>query len=180
MKNFYKLASNVEVVSLMAAIVRQPELWNQNKLRTEHPGTAHSQVEDIWIRFNSLEEEDLLSVVDSHESVWYSGAAALPQARPIIFALMRQVEGIRLGRVMITKLAPGKVILPHVDGGAHAEYYKRYHVVLQGLPGSLFRSDNETVQMLTGECWWFDNGIEHEVINNSADDRVHMIVDIRS
>jgi hypothetical protein len=34
--------------------------------------------------------------------------------------------------------------------------------------------------MAPGEAWWFDNAQEHEVINNSADDRIHMIVDIRT
>jgi hypothetical protein len=33
--------------------------------------------------------------------------------------------------------------------------------------------------MRTGEVWWFNNAIEHEVVNNSADDRIHLIVDIR-
>ena len=35
------------------------------------------------------------------------------------------------------------------------------------------------VNMLTGEIWWFNNQAEHEIINNSADDRIHLIVDIR-
>jgi hypothetical protein len=34
--------------------------------------------------------------------------------------------------------------------------------------------------MAPGEVWWFDNSKMHEVINNSADDRLTMIVDIRS
>ncbi len=184
MKNFYCLTTGIDVSGIMAAIVRQPDLWDQNTLRTEHPGTAHSQVEDIWIRFNDVKlfemGGDAKTIVDEHESIWYPAAYALPQIRPFLFGLMRQVEGERLGRVLITKLAPGKVITPHVDGGSHAAYYKRYHLVLQGLPGSNFRSGDEWVGMKTGELWWFNNGIEHEVINNSSDDRVHIIADIRS
>jgi hypothetical protein len=33
--------------------------------------------------------------------------------------------------------------------------------------------------MAPGEIWWFDNSVEHEVINNSAGDRIHLIVDVR-
>jgi hypothetical protein len=33
--------------------------------------------------------------------------------------------------------------------------------------------------MKTGDIWWFDNSQEHEVLNNSADDRLALIVDIR-
>ena len=65
--------------------------------------------------------------------------------------------------------------------GTHSpvEYYERYHIVLSGHPGSIFRAGDEQVTMLTGEVWWFDNTKEHEVINNSADDRIHLIVDIK-
>src|SRR5258708_4442572 len=127
MKNFYRLASNVDVVGLMNAIATQPELWNQNTLRTSHELSPHREVEDIWLRFDDLKEfqetGSLNSLLDGKESVWYPPAAALPQEGTIIFALMRQVEGIRLGRVMITKLVPGKRIYRHADQGAQADYY---------------------------------------------------------
>lgn len=183
MKNFQKIAAGVDVTPLMHAVQRNSHLWNQNDLRTVHPGTPHTEVSDIWLRFNDLEKYragDAQSVLDEHESVNYPAMFELFQVRPLIFSLMTRVEGERLGRCLITKLPPGAKITPHVDGGAHAAYYERYHIVLQGLPGSVFRCGDEQVQMLTGECWWFDNSVEHEVINNSADDRVHLIVDIRT
>lgn len=178
MNNFQCLASNVDVIPLMNAIMRDPALWNQHTLRTAHPGTAHSQVDDIWLRFN--ETEDPEAVVDDKECVNYPAWWALPQARPIIFDLMRRIEGERLGRVLVTRLRPGGKIDPHVDGGAPATYYDRFHVVLNAAPGCLFRAGDEKVQMATGQVWWFDNTKEHEIINNGADDRIHLIVDIRT
>lgn len=180
MRNFLRLAANVDTAGLLAAVHRKSDLWNTNLLRTVYPGTPHSEVDDIWIRFNKLQEVIEEAVLDDHESIWYDPIRDLPQVRPILFALMRQVEGERLGRVLITRLRPGARIAPHVDGGRHAEYYSRHHVVLQGLPGSLFRAGDETVCMQTGEVWWFDNSKEHECTNNSADDRIHMVVDIKT
>lgn len=181
MKNFLRIAANCDVMPIMLAVQRQHELFNQNTLRTTHPGTPHTQVSDIWLRFNEIPEKgNEVKILDEHESVWYPAIYALPQCRPMIYQLMARVDGERLGRCMITKLAPGKKIAPHVDGGSHAAYYERFHVVLQGYPGSQFRCGNEIVDMLTGEIWWFNNAIEHEVINNSADDRLHLIIDIRT
>jgi hypothetical protein len=34
--------------------------------------------------------------------------------------------------------------------------------------------------MQTGQVWWFQNALEHEVINNSAEARLHLIIDIRT
>ena len=179
MKNFQLLSRGLAIVPLYNAVMRSPELWDQNKLRTTHPGTPHTEISDIWLRFNDMQRGDL-AVADEHESVNYPAFFSLPQARPLIFGLMSLVEGERLGRVIITKLPPGGKIAPHEDGGSHAAYFDRFHIVLNSAPGCLFRAGDETVQMSTGDLWWFDNSKEHEVINNSADDRVHMIVDVRT
>jgi hypothetical protein len=180
-RNFQLLAQGINTVPLLHEIQVQPALWNSNPLRTLYPQSPHREADDIWLRFNEipLEVEKLLAVAEDKECINYEGMAALPCARPIIFDLMRLVEGEQLGRCMITRLAPGKRIYPHEDQGAPAEYYDRYHVMLQNGPGSLFRCGNETVNMKAGECWWFENRREHEVVNNSCDDRITMIIDIR-
>jgi aspartyl/asparaginyl beta-hydroxylase (cupin superfamily) len=97
---------------------------------------------------------------------------------------MRQIDGERLGRVLISRMAPGKRIHPHTDMNddpalSIVPYYKRYQIALQSLPGVVFRAGEEQVSMRTGEVWWFNNGVEHEVVNNSADDRLALVVDIR-
>lgn len=191
MRNFHLISRGLPVVPLCNALARQPDLWNQNTLRTMHPGSPHTQVDDIWLRFNSLKEYEALkdqpeaqreaafALLDEHESVNYPAFARLPQARGMIFDLMRVVEGERLGRVLITRMRPGARIAPHEDGGSHAAYYERYHIALQVLPGVVFRAGDEQAPMMTGDCWWFDNSKTHEVVNNSADDRLTLIVDIR-
>src|SRR5690606_37044347 len=100
-----------DVTPLLLAITRQPELWDQNTLRTTHPQTPHTQASDIWLRFNELPKAgEEAKIMDEHESIWYPAIHALPQARALIFSLMARVEGERLGRCLITRLAPGCVI----------------------------------------------------------------------
>jgi quercetin dioxygenase-like cupin family protein len=184
MKNLQLVAHSIDVMPLLMAIKRAPHLWNQNTLRTTHPNSPHTQVSDIWLRFNdiSLYENGGAdrAILDQHESIWYPAIDHLPQARPLIFALMHRVEGERLGRVLITALEPGKRIDPHPDSGDHARYFERYHVVLQATPGMIFRVGDEQVQMKIGEIWWMQNQVEHEVINNGSDTRIHMIIDIKT
>jgi hypothetical protein len=177
-KHFHRLAEGVDTSPLLNAIAARPKLWGANALRQEFDNSPHQDVEDIWLRFNDAASEE--SCGDDLEAVAYPAWHALPQARGIIFNLMRHVEAERLGRVMITKLAPGKQILPHADVlGAYAHYYTRYHVVLRGLPGVLFHCGDETVNMRTGEIWWFNAHETHAIVNNSADDRIHLLIDVR-
>lgn len=178
MRNFFKLAENIHVGPLLHDVQTNYALWSTQTLRQTFERSPHADVEDIWLRFNAA--ASLETCGDDLECVDYPAFAALPSARPLVFNLMRHVEADRLGRVMITKLAPGKTIARHRDVlGEYALYYTRYHVVLQGLPGALFHCGDETVTMQTGEAYWFNAHKDHEVVNNSSDDRVHLIIDLR-
>ena len=181
MKYFQKIAQNVNVNRLMHEIQRQPELWDENTLRTKHPGTAHSQVSDIWVWFNDtlLRQTDKEYITNDKEVISYRAWKLLPSLRPIIFDLMHIVQAVRLGRVIITKLPPGKEIMPHVDGGAPATYFQRYQLAMQCLPGNVFRIGDEEIGFQTGDIWHINNRVEHSVINNSNDDRIVCIVDLR-
>lgn len=180
MQYFQKLADNVNVLPLLHELQLQPDLWNENRLRTSFEASPHKDVSDVWVWFNSIDPEAVKKTIDDKDVVPYRAWHALPSVRPIVFALMNQVCGVRLGRVIITKLPPGKSISWHKDGGAPAEYYSRYQVALQSLPGSLFHIEDETVNFATGQVWWIDNKANHSVVNNSKDDRIVMIVDIRN
>ena len=186
MKHFYRLAVNQNITPLMAAIRRTPDLWKEDTFLRDYPQGPFGEIESIMLRFPVKrvveQQEDLAKLkhfYDQHENIDYPAYSLLPEARPLVMALMGAVGGVRLGRVMINKIAPGGRIFPHADTPDHAEYYSRHHIVLQAEPGCIFRCADEQVNMRTGEVWWFNNKLEHEVINNSAEDRIHMIVDIR-
>ncbi len=175
MRYFFKLAEGIQTLPIMVALTRQPHLWNADNCRRELDGSPHTQVDDILLRFG--DNKDVAN--NKLEATNSPTMAKLPVFEQVL-NIMRLVGGSRLGRVIITKLEPGKKILAHADSrGEYSEYYTRYHLVLQGYPGSMFNCGDETVHMLTGELWWFDARAEHSVTNNSKDDRVHLLIDVR-
>lgn len=194
MRNFHRIAENIPVTPLLHQIIRKPHLWNKNTFRTTFPNSPHVDVDDIWVRFSAPKNcTTTTRVIGDGAPVWYPAADELPELKPIIKNLMSGVGAYELGRVLISRVRPGGVILPHRDADGeyvHAPDIARYHVVLQGLPGSLYTcgepgsedepSDVETVQMLTGEVWWFNALKLHHIQNNSADDRIHLLVDVRT
>lgn len=172
MRYFHKLADGVMIGPIMGVLVRHPELWNENDVRTTFEDSPHTEVDDVLLRFGSPDGDDL-EAMDLP-------AMHILGAKETCLNIMRLVGGSRLGRVVITKTATGKRIAPHKDVlGEYSKYYTRYHLVLQGLPGSLFHCGDETVCMQTGQLWWFDAHAEHAVQNNSQDDRIHMLIDVR-
>ena len=181
MKNFLLIGTGIDVLPLLLQIQRQPQLWKADTYLRDYPQGPFEDVETIFLRFPPVSVTELeRSAKDQHECIWMDGTIHLAAARSMIFALMTRVDGERLGRVMINKIRPGGMIYPHADTPVHAEYWDRFHVCIQSAPGCNFRCGDETVYMAQGECWWFQNSNEHEVINNSKDDRIHLIVDIRT
>ena len=178
MRHFQLIASGIDVVPILNALAVRPDLWNENKLRTTHPASPHQQTDDVWCLFNSI-PDDTEVLLDDCEVIPYRAWHEIPCLRPLIFELQRRVEGIRLGRVLITRLAPGKEIPEHVDQGAAASYFVRYHLALQSEPGAMNHSGDESVCYRMGELWWFDNRAPHSVVNNSADDRLVIVMDVR-
>lgn len=174
-RHFLKIAESVDVMPLKAALFARADLWNANDLRTTFPGSPHADVDDIWCLFQALDDPD---PANSITVIPYPAWNELPVKR-LALDLMHRVGGVQLGRVIITRLPPGKTIPEHVDQGAPAEYFTRYHIVLQSLPGCMAYSGGEVIQAAAGEVWWFDNRAPHSIVNNSADDRIVIVVDIR-
>lgn len=168
MRNFRQIACRLGVGGLLEALEAAPDLWDQFPIRTQEPDGANADVSDILVFFHHSDDSPIIPYPAWHR---------LPQLRPLIFDLMRVVEGVELGRVVIAKLAPGKTIRPHVDGGV--EGFSRYQIALQSDAGCLFRAGDETAEFREGEAWWFRNDLEHEVVNGSDADRIVVIVDIR-
>ena len=193
MRNFQRIAQGIDILPLLHSVRLQSNLWNQYTVRTSHPRSAHRVVDDIVLRYSKFDTGDdfIEKVCCSIDAVTYPAWSKLPFAQTVIFAVMARVQGVHLGRCMITRVAPGIAIPLHTDRIAEAEeifpdkippalYYERYHVVLQSAPGSIFKCGEETVAMAPGEVWWFNNQIPHEVMNNSVEDRIHLIADIRT
>lgn len=187
MRNFLKIGHSLEVTPLLLALARQPELWKEDTYLRDYPQGPFGDIDSVILRFpkkiiaaTAEEAEQHLAMTDQHESLDTPAYARLPEARKLVMPLMSFVGGTRLGRVIINRIRPGGCITPHCDTPDHAAYYERHHIVLQSAPGVDFRCEDEHVYMGVGEAWWFNNVLEHAVVNNSATDRIHLIVDVRS
>lgn len=181
MKNFLFLAGNVDVLPLLLTLKRNPQLWKEDTFLRDYPQGPFGEIESIMLRFPLKTVTQLENDArDQHECIDYPPYKFLTEARPLIMNLMTRVGGERLGRCMINKIAPGGKIFPHADTPAHADYYSRFHIVLESNEESTFRCGNEYINMQQGQVWWFNNKLEHEVHNEGETDRIHLIVDIRT
>lgn len=176
------IAKRFDVRPLVAQLAAAPALWDDFNLRTNHPQSPHRELSDIFVRYNAREnyEGDRQAFNGPHDAVWWSAVDTLPSVMPIVFDLMRFVDGERLGMVLITKIPAHTKCYPHTDNGWHAGHYEKYAVQIASAEQQSFHVEHESLSALPGECYWFDNSKTHHVLNDSDEDRITMIVCIRN
>jgi len=97
--------------------------------------------------------------------------ASVSGSKNAALTVMQAVGGVALGTMFIERIRVGKKsAIPQMV---------EYLMVLQGQPGCLFTCDDETVNMVSGEIWWFDRARGLNVSNNSKDDTILIGIDIR-
>lgn len=161
-----------------------PQLWNEWPLRTSYEGSPHRDVDDIWLRFRDPFEMATLTPEEfcntRYTPKWYPCMDRMRNTKKIIEKIFSVVDGEELGGCLITKIPPGKQVLPHRDAGYNCEHFlSKYLLVVQSAPGQLFKIGGQDYETPEGSLWIFDNRIEHSVINNSMEDRISLIMSIR-
>jgi Aspartyl/Asparaginyl beta-hydroxylase len=176
------LPRRYDVSGAVKELSSNPQLWNEHSSRTTRNGTPHSEVDDIWVRYNAIENMEADPVAffqGEHESSWYPCVDAIPSVMGLVAGLFEDVDGAEMGGVLITRIKPGGQVQPHIDTGWHAGYYDKFAIQLMGNERQAFCFDSGSLSALPGESYTFDNSKLHWVINASDEYRMTLIVCIR-
>lgn len=197
MRNFVKLAAGLNITPLLQQLERHRASVDFVDLSIAvghdplHPGYSHREAHAIVVRYVDI-PDDIASNAKAYKETsdnlfakpriaWY----ALSSLRQLVYQLFEAVDGVHIGGIGIMKVPAGSRIYPHYDTGLATEFYHRYHIVLEGPPGCWFicgeGDDEERVEQLTGEAWWFNSRKKHAVVNdNPVDSRISISIDIAS
>ena len=175
MSKILKLGSGLPVEGLRAALLANPELWDQNQARTQDPDSAHFGLSDIWVRFSPPGS----GANQPHESVWYPPEEVL-QTESLFSDLYAALDGEQLGGILITRIPAGATCRPHIDNGWHAKRYEKFAYQIEADEGQSFCFDGESLVTKQGDLFWFDNSHKHWVLNPTTNDRITLIVCIKT
>jgi hypothetical protein len=182
--NLIKIAKDIDVNKFISTLEGDPTLWDSHTIRQDLKGSAHHDTKCVIFRgpvryrypFEiTMEEWQSKTHAKYYDVENYFG--------PIYHDLMSEVLGIigatEIGYVMAVSLQALGHIDKHIDEGAYADYYDRYHLVLKSDMGNLFINEDERVWMKEGELWKFNHRVMHYLLNLSTADRWHLIIDAK-
>lgn len=176
-----KILSDIDVHPLLAQVESHSELWDTDNSWTYGKTTsAIYNVSNIVLRWNRIVGGDKLAF------------SLLYEARPIVDRVMSLVKGDFLGKVLITRLQPGQRINPHIHVSPPGvpRVYHTYQIPLSVYPGCVFGCDDEDprlsgrwaeneIYMESGNVYWFENTVSHWVTNDSPEERISMLMDVK-
>ena len=170
-----RLSQGLNVAGIYWNLQQNPHLWDEHTNRTVDADSPHHGLNDIWARYGDPERtKDNLP----HDAHWYPSADVLG-VKPLCFDLMRYVQGVELGGVLITRIPPGATCKPHRDNGWHALRYEKFAVQITSAPGQLFQFEGESLETKPGDVFTFNNQNLHWVTNDTKYERVTLIACIR-
>ncbi len=143
-----------------------------------HPHFNSSYFEGEWtgVALRSIDGSATKLYHDRHSQGAIKNTAILercPNLRTVLSAFACPIISVRL-----LKLAGGAYIKEHSDYNfSFGDAEIRLHVPIVTDPAVQFFLDADRVHMKEGECWYLDFSLPHWVRNDSAVDRIHLVID---
>lgn len=174
MKNNYKFISKINVNDFKSKIKELPDkVWNEHTLRqTLFEPHKYTQTLEIMWDIESLQTNKIGKIHSNYYKL--DMESFLNKLKPIYESIYGKGDFIR---VLLVKLKCNTNIAPHIDNGESLIKCKRTHIPIITNENVKFTIGGETKYLQEGEIWEINNTEEHSVVNDSDEDRIHLIVD---
>lgn len=172
--SFFK-TSTFKIDDIKNEILSYKEEWVEDQSR-QNTYYTHKDTETISMivsDYNWVAGQPLNKYIKNN----FNSDKANNEIQDIYMQISNAYDG-EIIRCEIVKLKAGAKIRKHVDGGTMLHYSRRIHIPVITNPEVYFTVNNEKINMIESQGYEINNTLPHSVENNSALDRVHIIIDI--
>jgi hypothetical protein len=183
MHNIQLLPFTMDVEPLYEAL-SQPGVWDKYEQRRANPTSPHHGLHDAWFYYADPEQLKQIPVLEKFDYVWYDNPAKV-WVQLFVEQLIDKIEEhvgevLELGGVLATRIPAGNCCKVHNDAGYNAKEFSKYAIQVRGNKHQGFCFDDSILHSQTGEVFWFYNQHDHWVYNASYEERITLIVSLRT
>jgi hypothetical protein len=167
----FRNGGTLDISGLKLCTERQPEsAWHQDTTRQEEV-RVHRDTQSIYLIYDKDFRHVRPTVLPKYDE--FSQAL-----RPFVETISNQFKHRgNVLRCLLTRLRSLGRIPPHIDSGFSLAHAHRFHIPIITNSDVIFTVGGESMQMRPGEIWEINNKRFHGVVNQGAEDRVHLILD---
>ena len=161
-RHFYRLPVRFDVDRLRAEVAALPaDAWSR------HPGEYEGNTAARLITVGGAQNDFAAGEMQPTPAL---------TASPYIQQVLASFSTV-WSRSRLMRIEGGGSVPRHSDMHPHWFYRVRVHIPVITRPEVRFHCADQSVHMAAGESWIFDNWREHEVLNPTADARIHLVAD---
>jgi hypothetical protein len=168
----FEQAGTVRAEVILAEIAAAP-VWNWLNVRKFIKDSKHAASEDIILRWQDLHG----SLANQFRGLVCKDTVVAAAFPVLMSAIKSWSKGHDLGRIVIAKLPPGAEIPTHCDEGFYADWFDRYHWVIETNEEATITCQDEEQHLPLGTIWRINNHEAHSAKNQGTTPRIHVIVD---
>ena len=170
----FKYIKNYSIDKIKEEILKLDKEWFDDNSRQIALPAVHKETNSFFLaEFNAEWIPNTKYEIDFR----YTNYPIWNLVKPIIDDLEKIYDG-KIGKVVFPKLKAGNRVYKHKDTTEYLNVIHRNHIPIITNKDVLFYVDDGALNMFEGECWEVNNLKFHEIINNSNQDRIHLIIDI--
>ena len=169
----FKYYKKFDVTEIKKEINKLNLEWSENTFRQDnyffHQNTNTFFLADYdvdWVPYSKYN----IKINNNNSKLWNL-------TKPVIDEL-ESIHNGKIGKVMFVKLKAKNNIIKHWDSTEYLNVVRRHHIPIITNKNVYFYVDDGVLNMFEGECWEINNMKSHEVINDSNEDRIHLMIDI--
>jgi hypothetical protein len=170
----FNLIGNYDVSNMVKIVESFSTEWQLNTSRQNLNDDTHRNTNTYFVRGMQSDWEPYQKL---NTFPLATNVELLLEVDKIIKDLEHYHDG-KCGVAMIVKLFSDNNILPHSDESPYLSSVRRHHIPLKTNKDVKFIINDEEMHLGIGECWEINNNRIHSVINNSKEDRIHLMIDI--
>lgn len=157
-----------------------PFEFDVDRLRKEAdsiPEEAYLDVYNPYLDIDTLVGVDLIEATRQEDETAIFAPNQYLEDKPYLKEILNTFKSNKF-TYRIQTLLPGGEIRKHRDIGQRFEDgIVRLHIPIQSASGMTTLLNDQVVDMQEGTCWYLDLTFTHQMINNSDQPRVHLLID---
>jgi hypothetical protein len=167
---------DIDISTFVNEIEKNKNLWNNYRAKTVLVQRETLAIPLISAETKIIDGIDLTDYRNEQKVKVLEAYYKFPELIHFIRMIAIKENGY-LSRCNIVSLLPLGKVYPHRDKGRYYALRDRYHLVIQ-TEGSLMVNGRQKMTFKEGELWWYNNKVAHSSLNESNNERIHVIFDL--
>ena len=170
--NWVSLDPVTNTQSLTDAFYKNTSVWQQRPTLSHFANCG-------WYKFPYCSHVPWYQDLNTESVIGKERAEIYNEAKTIFNHILNQFgNDYVMWGAELNSVPPGNAVNPHFDRHFYSDYTTRIHIVLTTNPDVLFIFENQTKKFAVGECFIFNNKLQHSITNVGDTARLHLVVDI--